>query len=412
KRSAPDQFMRRAEAVNHIKPIREEKAKEKEEETLEGIFDLAAKLKEKKKAAAEPLELQVMQLPEIEEEAATESEEEEEEDRGVYHKDVVTAPQQTNVTQPIAHPVAIEGKTEKETLKETPLEGALKEITMEETAAEQTLKEITLKETLKEITFKETPQETALEDTPKEIARECAVGDTLHFRDDSPYQREFPVNRIEWVESLSVGETTLFSIAPLAEGLSDTPLTIPPDLLGKYICVKAHRRVEDQLARTQFGAAEDGAYDQHVGGPRNIRTEPPKVYVPVVSTCIAGPVLLAEETALLILKALARGGFSCAVKLRDVLDSADRAVPLEQDPVKAAKAKHKIPATLIVDGSVLELRYLKEFITTDKDGCIRPSHIKEPTNADFATIERTLDLVSVRPSTGPKTLVVALEFKE
>lgn len=30
---------------------------------------------------------------------------------------------------------------------------------------------------------------------------------------------------------------------------------------------------------------------------------------------------------------------------------ADRAVPLEQDPVKAAKAKHKIPATLIVDGS-------------------------------------------------------------
>ena len=49
------------------------------------------------------------------------------------------------------------------------------------------------------------------------------------------------------VESLSVGETTLFSIAPLAEGLSDTPLTIPPDLLGKYICVKAHRRVEDQV---------------------------------------------------------------------------------------------------------------------------------------------------------------------
>lgn len=41
--------MERAEAVNHIKPIREEAAKEKEEETFEGIFDLAAKMKEKKK---------------------------------------------------------------------------------------------------------------------------------------------------------------------------------------------------------------------------------------------------------------------------------------------------------------------------------------------------------------------------
>lgn len=45
---------------------------------------------------------------------------------------------------------------------------------------------------------------------------------------------------------------------------------------------------------------------------------------------------------------------------------------------------------------VLELRYLKEFITADKDGCIRPSMIKEPSNADFAIIERTLDMVSVR----------------
>lgn len=49
--------MRRAEAVNHIKPIREEKAKEKEEETLEGIFDLAAKLKEKKKAVSKRRQL-------------------------------------------------------------------------------------------------------------------------------------------------------------------------------------------------------------------------------------------------------------------------------------------------------------------------------------------------------------------
>ncbi|CDJ59136.1 hypothetical protein, conserved, partial [Eimeria maxima] len=213
------------------------------------------------------------------------------------------------------------------------------------------------------------------------------------------------------VDSLSVGDTTIFSILPLAEGGVDTPLTIPADLLGKYICVKAHRRVEDQLGGTKLGASEDGAYDQHLGGPRNVRTEAPKAWLPVVSTCIVGPVLLAEETALLILKALARGGFSCAVKLRDVLDSADRAVPLERDPVKASKAKNKIPATLIVDGSVLELRYLKEFITTDKDGCIRPSMIKEPSNADFAIIERTLDMVSVRPSKGPKTLVLALEFK-
>lgn len=56
-----------------------------------------------------------MQLPELEEEVVSESEEEE--DRGVYHKDVVTAPQQTNMLQPIAHPVAIEGGPGKETLQ-------------------------------------------------------------------------------------------------------------------------------------------------------------------------------------------------------------------------------------------------------------------------------------------------------
>lgn len=76
-----------------------------------------------------------------------------------------------------------------------------------------------------------------------------------------------------------------------------------------------------QLERTKLGDSEGGMYDPHIAGPRTAKTEAPKQYVTVVSSSIAGPVLLAEDAATVILKALARGGFSCAVKLRDVLDS-------------------------------------------------------------------------------------------
>ncbi|KAL8449290.1 hypothetical protein Emag_003674 [Eimeria magna] len=344
KRSAPDQFMGRAEVTDHIKPIREAAPGVKEElESYEGIMDLAAKLKEAKKREEEPLDLRVMDLPEIEAESVSESEEETIEDRGVYHRDVSAGVEPTSVLSETAHPVAIDG--------------------------------------------------------------ECAVSCSLRFRDESPYSREFPVHRIEWfstssissicldalgatgipffashvlwkrrrVDSLSIGDSTILSIVPLAAGSPDTILVIPADLLGKFVAVKAYRRVEDQFERTKFGDAESGTYDPHVAGARTAKTQAPKQFVTVVSTAIVGPVLLAEDAATLILKALARGGFSCAVKLRDVLDSADRAVPLERDPVKSAKAKNKIPATLLVDAGMLELRYLKSYIALDEDGVIRPN---------------------------------------
>lgn len=76
-----------------------------------------------------------------------------------------------------------------------------------------------------------------------------------------------------------------------------------------------------QFERTKLGDTESGMYDPHVGGARTAKTQAPRQFVTVVSTSIVGPVLLAEDAATLILKALARGGFSCAVKLRDVLDS-------------------------------------------------------------------------------------------
>ncbi|KAL8447305.1 hypothetical protein Emed_004516 [Eimeria media] len=343
KRSAPDQFMGRAEVTDHIKPIREAAPGVKEElESYEGIMDLAAKLKEAKKREEEPIDLRVMDLPEIEAESVSESEEESIEDRGVYHRDVSAEVEPTSVLSETAHPVAVDG--------------------------------------------------------------ECAVSCRLRFRDESPYSREFPVHRIEWVDSLSIGDSTILSIVPLAAGSPDTILLIPADLLGKFIAVKAYRRVEDQFERTKFGDAESGTYDPHVAGARTAKTQAPKQFVTVVSTAIVGPVLLAEDAATLILKALARGGFSCAVKLRDVLDSADRAVPLERDPVKSAKAKNKIPATLLVDAGMFELRYPKSYIVLDEDGLIRPNIPKGQTldaaHSDF-----------VRPSKAPQTMVVALEFK-
>ncbi|KAL8431503.1 hypothetical protein ACSSS7_005212 [Eimeria intestinalis] len=248
KRSAPDQFMGRVEVIDHIKPIRESAPGVKEElESYEGIMDLAAKLKEAKKKEEEPLELRVMDLPEVEAESVSESSEEETlEDRGVYHRDVSAGVEPTSVLSETAHPVAVEG--------------------------------------------------------------ECAISCTLRFRDESQYSREFPVHRIE-------------CIVPLAAGSPDTILVIPADLLGKFVAVKAYRRVEDQFERTKFGDAESGTYDPHVAGARTAKTQAPKQFVTVVSTAIVGPVLLAEDAATLILKALARGGFSCAVKLRDVLDS-------------------------------------------------------------------------------------------
>ncbi|KAL8269941.1 hypothetical protein Esti_006129 [Eimeria stiedai] len=348
------QFMGRAEVTDHIKPIREDAPGAKEElESYEGIMDFAAKLKEAKKREEEPLDLRVMDLPEIEAESVSESEEETIEDRGVYHRDVSAEVEPTSVLSETAHPVAVEG--------------------------------------------------------------ECAISCTLRFRDESPYSREFPVHRIEWVESLSIGDSSVLSIVPLAAGSPDTILVIPADLLGKFVAVKAYRRVEDQFERTKFGDAESGTYDPHIAGARTAKTQAPKQFVTVVSTAIVGPVLLADDAATLILKALARGGFSCAVKLRDVLDSADRAVPLERDPVKSAKAKNKIPATLVVDAGMLELRYLKSYIVIDKDGLIRPNIVKgqalDATQSDFVSIEQTLDLISVRPSKAPQTMVVALEFK-
>ncbi|KAL8434897.1 hypothetical protein Efla_000708 [Eimeria flavescens] len=353
--SVPLQFMGRAEVVDHIKPIREAAPGVKEEiESYEGIMDLAAQLKEKKKKREELIDLRVMELPEIEAKSVSESEEEETiEERGIYHKVVSADLEPTSIMSETAHPVSIEG--------------------------------------------------------------ECAVSCILKFRDDSPFSREFPVHKIEWVESLSIGDSSIFSIAPLESGSSDTVIVIPADLLGKFIAVKAHRRVEDQFERTKLGDTQSGMYDPHIGGARTAKTQAPKQYVTVVSTAISGPVLLAEDTATLILKALTRGGFSCAVKLRDVLDSADRAVPLEKDPVKAAKAKNKIPATLLVDGGTFELRYLKSYIALDEDGIIRPNIPKgqaaEAASSEFVNIEQTLDLISVRPSKGPQTLVVALEFK-
>ncbi|OEH79734.1 hypothetical protein cyc_02364 [Cyclospora cayetanensis] len=320
KRSAPDQFMEKADVIDHIKPIREaDMAAKKELESYEGIMELSAQLKKEKRKEEEPLDLKV----EIEEEPVT-------------------------IFREAAHPVAIEG--------------------------------------------------------------ECAVNCTLQFRDDSPYMREFPVYKIEWAESLSVGEATVFSIAALAGGGPDTPLIIPSDSLGKYICVRAYRQVEDQFETTKLRDNEAGMYDAHVAGARTAKILAPKQFVTVVSTSIVGPVLLAEDVTVLILKALARGGFSCAVKLRDVLDSADRAVPLERDPVKAAKAKKKIPATLLVDFRMLELRYPKSCIRVDEDGLIHLNLTKEPMGTEFAVIEQPLDVISVRPSKGPNTIVLALVF--
>lgn len=104
--------MGRVEVIDHIKPIREAPPGVKTEiESYEGIMDLAAKFKEKK-AAEEPLDLRVMDLPQIEAESVSESDEDEEADRGVFHREVSAGDEPTSVFRETAHPVSIEGKQE------------------------------------------------------------------------------------------------------------------------------------------------------------------------------------------------------------------------------------------------------------------------------------------------------------
>ncbi|CBZ56389.1 conserved hypothetical protein [Neospora caninum Liverpool] len=394
----PDAFMKHTEAPNHIRPIREiGREREKDEGGFEGTFEIADLVKKKKPIEDTEdykVDVPLKELPVYERsESETSSSDE---DRGQYHFEVSTLQKDEplSVTDPEAHPVIVEG--------------------------------------------------------------ECAVGKELRVRDQSPLALDFPVFRVEWYLGAHIGDAQCFSVHHSREGSASLPFRVPEEAVGKYILAKAYRNVEDQLHETQLASTKAGVYDPHIGGPRHTDYLPPRGVTRVCSTAVSGPALISDACAYVLLKCLARGAFTCAVKLRDFHkhDSYGEAfVPL-QGSRALGKSEKKLPATLFVDNAGLfQLRYRPADVLeltgeaasglgilgldlagllgspfgdgegsdrrgagrraqgvwgdeAESDGPAPPLKVEELEK--FSTY---LDKVSVRPSENPNTIIVALEWR-
>ncbi|KEP62222.1 UNVERIFIED_CONTAM: hypothetical protein HHA_277870 [Hammondia hammondi] len=384
-----DAYMKHTEAPNHIRAIREAgREREKDDGGIEGTFEIADLVRKKKpKEDSEEFKVDgpLMDLPEYEQ-SESESSSSDDEDRGQYHFEISTLQKDAPlaVTDPEAHPVIIEG--------------------------------------------------------------ECAVGKELKLRDRSPLAGDFPIFRVEWYLGTDIGDAEKFSVHYASEGSASLPFSVPADAVGKYIQAKAYRNVEDQLHETQLASTKAGVYDPHIGGPRHTDYLPPAGVVRVCSTAVSGPGLISDACAYVLLKCLARGAFTCAVKLRDFWkrDSYGETFVSLEGSRALTKSGKKLPATLFVDNAgLLQLRYrLADVVkltgangsdlgvlgvdlfggllgvpTPDgtaglwgdaevDDGPAAPAKVE-----DLEKFSTRLDTVSFRPSEAPNTIVAALEWQ-
>lgn len=314
-------------------------------------------------AKDEPLDLKVLELPEAPSEPSSPSSEDEE-DHGLFHSEVQWPTADMSPLREAAHPVSIEGASPSCAATEallslfhfafspfadvTPPPCGLcvlaGEFAVDCVLGFRDLSPFAAQFPVYKIEWCVRRRFSAREERPPRCCRQAAIVWTL-FR----------------VESLNLGDSRVFSVVPLAAGGPDTPLKLSNELLGKIVAVKAYRRVEDQvrgpgllqrgerlsrrkrkrgnshlcslrilwfsmrgsllqLAASKLAALEGGAYDQHTGiiSPGGAKALP--AFVEVVSRAAGGPVLLSAAEASACLKAFARGGFSCAVLLRDILD--------------------------------------------------------------------------------------------
>ncbi|PHJ24195.1 hypothetical protein CSUI_001954 [Cystoisospora suis] len=373
-------FMKHTDAPNHIRPIREAaKEKAKKDDGFEGTFEIQGLgVKKKKREEEFKVEGKLVDLPDYHV-SESESSGSDDEDRGVYHHEVSSKRKDNSlpITDPEAHPVIIEG--------------------------------------------------------------ECVVGKELRIVDKSSFSREFPITRIEWYLGSEINNHNYFLPHCSKEGGSSTSFTVPPDALGRFILAKVYRNVEDQLHDTQYSDEKAGVFDPHIGGTRHTDYRPPPKIVKVCTSAIAGPALMADSWAYVCLKALSRGAFSCAIKLRDVSKSGGGGHFDALDGAKASSKAFKVPGTLLVERDLLELSYQPrdllhggedignlfdllqgggpgglgmggaDLMTSKKKG--KKNDGKADDKPALKKFFVPLAQVYLRPSKGPNTIVAALEYR-
>eukprot|EP01068_Selenidium_serpulae_P013319 Selendium_serpulae@DN5953_c1_g2_i1.p1 len=146
------------------------------------------------------------------------------------------------------------------------------------------------------------------------VEGEVSAGSALKFKDLSVWKHTYPVHQISWFLGSELGLQDRFTPLPVGEGRR---FVVPESAVGRYIQVKAVRRIEDQLKRTALRDVDGGVFDPHVKAARHLNKGQSATYKDVTSMVVAGPVLIADSSAHMVLQSLSRGGFDCAVMMRD-----------------------------------------------------------------------------------------------
>lgn len=196
-----------------------------------------------------------------------------------------------------------------------------------------------------------------------------------------------------------------------------------------------------QLHDTQYSDAKAGVFDPHIGGTRHTDYRPPPKIVKVCTSAIAGPALMADSWAYVCLKALSRGAFSCAIKLRDISKTGGGGRFDALEGPKASSKALKVPGTLLVEKDLLELSYQpKDLLQGSEDAGNLFDLLQGGGGGGLAGIGGGANLTSkrkgkkdgrggddrkpalrkffvplpqvyVRPSKAPNTIVAALEYR-
>ncbi|XP_053992980.1 uncharacterized protein LOC128884028 isoform X2 [Hylaeus volcanicus] len=146
------------------------------------------------------------------------------------------------------------------------------------------------------------------------VQGDCCIGESLKVRDGSPWAQQYPIFSVSWFVGMEIANSILFSIKPDNTGWT---LAIQPEMFGKYLQVKAYRRVEDQRANWSNTNEEKGVYDPHVGHVKMIQTGIEKHLVDVLSSTTIGPVLISDEMAYNVLRSLNEGHMKCLMELNE-----------------------------------------------------------------------------------------------
>ncbi|KAF8822238.1 hypothetical protein IE077_000739 [Cardiosporidium cionae] len=251
--------MRYVDVTDHIIPIRSTKPgikKEKKEEES-GDFNVTDLLNELRGRGEEKRKLdqdrQLFDLPDYEIEYTTSSEDDTLGDSGKFrHLASGDLLLETDIDDPLSHPIKIEGKSN--------------------------------------------------------VTNSGTYMDRIHIL-DTLYN--FYNLELEFI-SLSINDSELFSVLPSCRG---TTFQIPEFAIGKYVLVKAQRRIENQLFNTQYEDVPGGVFDPHIGGVQKVQYIAQHKFQNVLSTAVTGPVLVSDALAFTILRALSRGIFRFAVKI-------------------------------------------------------------------------------------------------